>query len=78
MAKKTIAAAEAVKSFKGASIEVQVATPAKKKGEDGKVRRVFDVAMKPLAAEHVLNACAYDDGRVAITTIDGKRHEARA
>lgn len=78
MAKKTIAAAEAIKSFKSAAIEVQVATPVKKKGDDGKVRSAFDVKMKPLAAEHILNACSYDDGRVAITTIDGRRYEARA
>jgi len=74
--KLEIPAGEAMPSFKSAGIQVQVATPAKRNA-DG-VARGFDVKMKPLAAEHILRAVALSDGRVAITTIDGRRYEARA
>ena len=68
--------AEVARRFR--NVKVQVATPAKRKGEDGKERPCFDVQMVTLEAEHIMNARRYPDGRVAITTIDGKRHEARA
>ncbi len=79
MAKKTeISAAEALKTFKGKAIEVQEARAVTLKGEDGKERPGFKTEMKPISEKHVLAAASYDDGRVTIVTIDGRRHEARA
>ena len=78
MGSKTIEAADAVKLFDKQSIEVQEAKPVQKVGDDGKVRPAFDTKMKPLAAKHVLSARQYDDGKITIVTIDGRRHEARA
>lgn len=78
MAKTKISATEALKAFKGKSIEVQEARFVKKTDDAGKVREVADVKMAPLAEKHVLDAAQYDDGRVTIVTIDGRRHEARA
>lgn len=75
---KQIEAADAVKLFDKQTIEVQEAKAAQIKGEDGKARPGFETKMKPLAAKHVLSAKQYDYGRVTITTIDGRRHEARA
>jgi len=72
-----ISAAEALKAFKG-KIEVQTAKAVNVKGENGKERDAYDVKMAPLATEHVLSAKRYDDGRVTITTIDGRKHEAGA
>lgn len=78
MAKTKISAAEALKAFKGKSVEVQEARPAKTKGDDGKERQGFETKMATLAEKHVLDAAQHDDGRVTIVTIDGRRHEARA
>lgn len=78
MGHKTIAAAEALKAFGKQNIEVQEATPVKVKGDDGRERPGFKTQMKPLAEKHVLSAKRWDDGRVTITTIDGRRHEAAA
>ena len=71
-----IAAAEAVKYFKGKnSVQVQTAKPVKVKGDDGKVRDAFDVKSVPLSEEHVLSATDLGD-KVKIVTIDGQRYEA--
>ena len=78
MASKELAAAEALKHFKGRGIKVQTATPAKVRGDDGKVRESFKAGEADLAEAHVIGARKYDDGRVRIVTIDGKRHEAQA
>lgn len=78
MGYKLIAAAEALKALGKNDIEVQEATPVKVKGEDGKERPGFKTAMKPLAEKHVISAKKWDDGKVTITTIDGRRHEAAA
>jgi len=78
MAKTEIKASEALQAFKGGKIEVQTAKPVKVKGEDGKERDAYEVKLAPLAAEHILAASKYDDGRVVIVTIDGRKHEARA
>lgn len=70
-----IDAADAIKAL-GAVLKdatVQVAKSKKAKGEDGKIREGFDVKNVPLAAEHVLSAKKWNDGRVSITTIDGQR-----
>ncbi len=69
-------AAEAIRLFRGQKIEVQTATPAKIKGEDGVERDGFKTEMKALAAEHVLSAKKWENGKVTITTIDGERYEA--
>ncbi|MGQ0545549.1 MAG: hypothetical protein ACT4P3_09490 [Betaproteobacteria bacterium] len=76
MAPKDIRAADAVKLFR--NVKVQIATPVTVKGEDGKERPGFKTEDVALAAEHVLSARRYEDGRVAIVTIDGRKHEARA
>jgi hypothetical protein len=78
MGSKTIKAADAIKMFGKQDIQVQEAKPTGTKGEDGKERPGFATAMKPLAEKHILSAKEYDDGKVTITTIDGRRHEARA
>jgi len=78
MGSKTIKAADAIKLFGKQDIQVQEAKPAKLKGEDGKERPGFKADMKPLAEKHILSAKEYDDGKVTIVTIDGRRHEARA
>lgn len=78
MAKRTeIGAVEALKSFKTKNIEVQEARFVKKI-VDGKQREVAEPKAVPLAERHVIGAAQYDDGRVVIVTIDGRRHEARA
>lgn len=64
MASKKISAAEAMKSFRGANIKVQTATP--------------EVANVRLSEEHILGAALRDDGNAVIVTIDGQRHETRA
>lgn len=78
MGYKEIAAADAVKQFKGRRITVQVAKAAKVKGDDGIERAGFKTDDVELAPAHVLSAKQWDDGRVTITTIDGQRHEAAA
>ena len=70
-----IAAADALKFFKGQTITVQEARPAKGKDENGKPRSGYDVKNAPLAEAHVLSAKDHGN-RVTITTIDGKRYEA--
>lgn len=78
MAKSQITAAEALKAFRTRPA-VQVATRITVKDKTtGKEKPAFDVKDMPLDAEHVTGAARYDDGRVVVTTIDGKRHEARA
>ena len=77
MSSKTIKAADAIKLFGKQDIQVQEAKPAKLKGDDGKERPGFKTEMKSLSEKHVLSAREYDDGKVVIVTIDGRRHEAR-
>lgn len=67
----------ALKLFAGQAIKVQVATKAKKKGEDGKEREIFVTQDKPLAPELVLSAKQWSNGTVSITTSDGKRYTAK-
>jgi hypothetical protein len=79
---KEVDKAAALKLFKGRDIKVQDAQPAKLPilDDDGKKvgeRDGFEVSMRPLSAELVLSAKQHDGGKVTITTIDGKRHEAR-
>ncbi len=69
--------AAALRAFKGQSITVQTAKAVKKTGEDGKVREVYATKDEPLAAELVLSAKQWANGRVTLTTIDGRRHEAK-
>jgi hypothetical protein len=79
MAKRTeISAAEAMKAFKGRSIKVQIAKPITAKAEDGKERVVLKAEEADLAERHIIGAAQYDDGRVTIVTLDGRRHEVRA
>lgn len=73
MPAKEIAPADAVKLFSG--VTVQTAKPVIVKGEDGKERQGYRTDNVALRAEHVLAARDYGD-RVAITTIDGQKHEA--
>ena len=81
MARKEIPAADALKAFKTAPT-VQTAKPGKipYKDESGaaKERDGFITKNETATVEHVIGAAKYDDGRVVIVTIDGKRHEARA
>lgn len=74
---KQLSAADAMKAFKGKSIVVQVATPVKVKGEDGKRREGFETKGTPLAEEHVLSACDCGD-RIVMVTIDGRKYETAA
>lgn len=71
-----IAVAEALKALgkKLDGVTVQVATPAKKTDEDGKVRTVMQTKAEPLAARHVVSAKKWANGQVTITTMDGKRY----
>lgn len=69
--------ARALAAFSGQTISVQTARTVKKTGEDGRERQVFVTEDKPLAAEHVLSAKQWNDGKVTVTTIDGRRHEAK-
>lgn len=77
MAFKQVEAADVLDLFRRQNIQVQTATPKKAKGEDGKVRETFDVKMAPLSADGVLMAKQFDDGLVVITTIDGRRYQAK-
>ena len=70
-------AAAALRLFKGQSIVVQTARPGKRKGEDGVERTVMITEDKDLAPDHVLSAKQWSNGRVSITTIDGKRYEVK-
>lgn len=70
-----ITAAEAIKFFGKRNINVQEAKPAKGKDDNGKPRTGYDTKSAPLAEGHILAARDYGD-RVAITTVDGRRHEA--
>jgi len=71
-----IAAAEAVKHFKGVEIAVQVVKRSQVKGEDGKMRELVETKMADLRASHVM--AGYDLGdEISITTIDGRRHVVR-
>jgi len=71
-----ISAGDAMKFFKGTKIAVQDAKPVKVKGDDGKAREGFDVKSTDLAERHITGAADYGD-RVVITTLDGKRYEAK-
>ncbi len=76
MARIELLAAEAVKAFKTRP-SVQVARRVMKKDKDtNKDRPSFETKAEPLAAEHVIGAAKYDDGRVVVVTVDGKRHTA--
>jgi hypothetical protein len=76
--KESISAADAIKAFR-TKPDVQTATRTKVKDKaTGKERPAFEVKDVPMAAEHIMAASKYDDGRVVVVTIDGKRHEARA
>jgi hypothetical protein len=75
MSKATIAAATAMKFFRGTGIKVRTATPAKRE-EGAKKSRAFDVKMEPLQEQHILDAAQYPDGKVTIVTVDGQRHTA--
>ena len=77
MARKEIAAAEALKAFGKHNITVQVARQVTLKGEDGVERPGFKTTNEPLAAKHVIGAADYGD-HVTIVTLDGQRHEAQA
>lgn len=74
-----IDAAEAIKALgkKLDGVTVQVAKPLKKKGDDGKVRETFEVKTAALQAAHVISAKKWADGKVSITTIDGRRYDDR-
>lgn len=72
-----VGAAEALKFFKNASITVQEAKAVKTKGEDGKTREGYVAEKVSLAEEHVLSAKAWPGNRITITTIDGRRYEAK-
>lgn len=72
-----IGASDALKFFKSRPITVQEARPAKGKDDAGKARTGFDTKDAPLSESHVLSAKAWSDGRITITTIDGRRHEAK-
>jgi hypothetical protein len=79
MAKRTeISAAEAFKAFKGRGVKVRTAKAVTVKGEDGKERPGYETEEAALAESHIIGAAQYDDGRVTIVTLDGRRHEARA
>lgn len=67
MARKEIAAAEAIKAFGKQSITVQAARQVTVKGADD---------VEPLAVKHIIAAADYGD-RVTIVTLDGRRYEAR-
>lgn len=71
-----ISAVEAVEKFERQNIKVMEATPRKGKPGD-KHSAGYDVVFKPLAAEHVMSAKRYADGKIVIVTIDGRRLEAR-
>ena len=74
---RIVAVALALPLFKGQNIKVQTAKAVKTRGADGKTRDGFETEIEPLAARHVLSAKAWSDERVTITTIDGRRHEAK-
>lgn len=76
MAKK-ISAAEAMKAFKGKSITVQTARQVEK-DVDGEKKKVTETKDVPLSDKLITGAAQHDDGRVVITTIDGKKHEVEA
>lgn len=69
-----IPAAEAAKYFR--SVKVQRARRVEKE-IDGKKRKVFETEMAACEAKDILRA-RLRNGIVSITTIDGRRHEARA
>lgn len=77
MARTEISAALAIQAFARKGISVQQATPVKMKGEDGKERSVFKTEMVALREEHILAASQEETGLVRVTTIDGKRYEAK-
>lgn len=71
-----IDAASVIGKFRG--VQVQTATPVTIKGDDDIDRPGMKTEIVSLKAEHVLSAKRWNNGKVTITTIDGKRHEARA
>ena len=76
MARKEIAAAEAIKAFGKQSITVQAARQVTVKGADDVERPGFKTTDEPLAVKHIIAAADYSD-RVTIVTLDGRRYEAR-
>lgn len=82
MGYKDMNAADAVKLFAKQNIKVQEATAVNVAIKDadgndtGKVRPAYETKMAALDEDHVISAKKYDDGRVTITTIDGRRFEA--
>lgn len=79
MARTEISAADALKAFKTLPT-VQTARagkiPYKDDAGNEKERNGFVVKHLSMAAEHILGAAKYGDGRVVVVTIDGKRHSA--
>jgi hypothetical protein len=76
MAGTPITAAEALKAFKGADISVRTIRAIKVKGADGIEREVPEAKNRPLSEAGILSAVDFGD-RVAITTSDGKKYEAK-
>ena len=74
---RIVAVAAALPFFKGQNIKVQTARTVKTQSADGKTRDGFKTEIEPLAERHVLSAKQWADERVTITTIDGRRHEAK-
>ena len=65
-------------TFGDAGIAVQTAQPVRIKDAEGNERDGFKTGNARLKPEHVLAARQYDDGTVAITTIDGNKHTVKA
>lgn len=76
MAATKISAAEAMKFFKDAKIEVRRVRSVKVKGDDGGERMANEAKLVPLSADGILSAADHGE-RVVIVTTDGKRHEAK-
>lgn len=82
MPRTEISPAEALKAFK-TKPEVQTAKAGKIPVLDGEGKEIgkrdgFITKAATMSESHILAAANYDDGRVVVVTIDGKRHEARA
>ena len=69
-----VSATDALKLFGRDKIQVQVATPVKVTGDDGKVRESFKTDLANLKAEHVLSCKKWESGAVTLVTIDGQRY----
>jgi hypothetical protein len=73
-----IAAADALKLFRGQNVTVQEARPVKVRGDDGKERDAFETKIERLAESHILSAIHHENGRVSIVTMDGKHYDTTA